>query len=325
MKKVLFATTALVASAGIASAEVAISGSAEMGVVGGDRYDAIAGNAGNLQFFQSVDVRFTMTGETDNGLSFGATLDLADLGQNGRTDDRIGFADFTVFVSGSFGTLTMGDTDGALDWALTETNIGGSIDDSETAHGGFNGNSRLDGGLGNYDSQIARYNYSFGDFGVAVSAQLDDSGAADPNIGIGFKYSGDLGGVTLGVGLGYQSYENSTGSSESAIGASLSAGFGGGFTAIVNYSDLGDSDGGGVSETHYGIGFGYTMDALTIGVNYGAYEEGANNQDGYGLAVNYDLGGGAVVQFGYSSTETCGVYGGCTLGDSYSLGVAMSF
>ena len=38
MKKVLFATTALVASAGIASAQgIALSGMAEMGVVGGDR------------------------------------------------------------------------------------------------------------------------------------------------------------------------------------------------------------------------------------------------------------------------------------------------
>jgi len=318
MKKVLFATTALVASAGIASAEVAVSGSAEMGVIGGDGIE--------LQFFQSVDVRFTMTGETDGGLQFGATIDLQDLAQNGNPVDVTGFADFTVFVSGSFGTLTMGDTDGALDWAMTETNIGGSIDDSETAHGGFNGNSRIDGTFGGtYDAQIARYNYSFGDFGVAVSAQLDDSGVADPNIGIGFKYSGDLGGVTLGVGLGYQSYENAAGSSESAMGVSISAGFGGGFTAIVNYSDLGDIDGGGVSETHYGIGFGYKMDALTIGVNYGAYEEGGNDQDGYGLAVNYDLGGGATAMFGYGSTQTCGVYGGCTVGDTFSLGLSMSF
>jgi outer membrane protein OmpU len=55
------------------------------------------------------------------------------------------------------------------------------------------------------------------------------------------------------------------------------------------------------------------------------YEEGATQQDGYGLAVNYDLGGGAVVRFGYGSTQTCGVYGGCAVGDSFSLGLAMSF
>ncbi|HDR27679.1 MAG TPA: porin, partial [Rhodovulum sp.] len=38
MKKVLFATTALVASAGIAAADITLSGSAQMGIKGGDRY-----------------------------------------------------------------------------------------------------------------------------------------------------------------------------------------------------------------------------------------------------------------------------------------------
>jgi outer membrane protein OmpU len=116
MKKVLFATTALVATAGVASADVAISGSAEMGIVGGERYD------NNTQFLQSVDVRFAMTGTADNGLSFGATIDLDDLADgailgNDPVDSRT-FSDFTVFISGELGTLTMGDTDGALDWAL---------------------------------------------------------------------------------------------------------------------------------------------------------------------------------------------------------------
>ena len=62
MKKVLFATTALIASAGIASAQgVALSGSAEMGIIGGD-------GDFETQFWNDVDVRFTMSGETDNGL-----------------------------------------------------------------------------------------------------------------------------------------------------------------------------------------------------------------------------------------------------------------
>lgn len=39
MKKVLFATTALVATAGVAAAEVSLSGYAEIGIVGGMRYD----------------------------------------------------------------------------------------------------------------------------------------------------------------------------------------------------------------------------------------------------------------------------------------------
>ncbi|MCG6904705.1 MAG: porin [Rhodobacter sp.] len=326
MKKVLFATTALVATAGIASAQgIEITGSAEMGIIGGTRH-------GETQFLQSVDVRFAMTGETDNGLTFGATIDLDDLSDmaiGGSDPVDIGgtneFADFTVFLSGSFGTLTMGDTDGALDWALTEVNlVGGSIDDSETFHGGFNGNGYMDG-LGAQEGQVARYDYSFGDFAFAVSAELDDTGVEDPNFGIGGKYSGDLGGISLGVGLGYQTGELAAGFGVDAIGVSVT-GSSNGFTGGLNYTNY---DFNGSTVDHWGIGFGYSMDALSIGVNYGVYSFGAFDNAGFGLAVNYDLGGGAVAQFGYGSTTSC-EFGnpiqGCTVDeDSFSLGIAMSF
>ena len=68
MKKILFATTALVATAGVASAEIALTGMAEMGI-----YDN--GND-DTQFFTDIDVTFTMSGEADNGLTFGANVDL---------------------------------------------------------------------------------------------------------------------------------------------------------------------------------------------------------------------------------------------------------
>ena len=314
MKKVLFATTALVASAGIASAQgVSLSGSAEMGIIGGSKYGDV------IQFFTDVDVTFKFSGETDGGLTFGGSIDL-DESEGTTAPPSPAFAGTTqggetVFISGNFGTITMGDTDGALDWALTEAIIGGSLNDDHE-HAGYNGNSRGDG---MYDGQIARYNYSFGDFAFAASVELDDTGVGDPVFGIGGKYSASLGGVDLGIGLGFQDY-----ASDDMWGISVDAKFAGGFQVIVNYSDLGDSDGGGVDETHVGVAVGYTMDALTIAANWGQFEEGASTQDGYGLVVNYDLGGGAVVQFGYGDS-TCGVYAGCTAGDSFSLGVAMSF
>ncbi|MEQ8367166.1 MAG: porin, partial [Roseicyclus sp.] len=48
MKKVLFATTALVATAGVAAADVAVSGGAEMGLFGGSGTET--------QFFTDIDV-----------------------------------------------------------------------------------------------------------------------------------------------------------------------------------------------------------------------------------------------------------------------------
>ena len=70
MKKILFATTALVATAGVASAEIALSGMAEMGIYNPNTETA------DTQFFTDIDVTFTMTGESDNGLTFGASIDI---------------------------------------------------------------------------------------------------------------------------------------------------------------------------------------------------------------------------------------------------------
>ncbi|KMW58622.1 Porin [Candidatus Rhodobacter oscarellae] len=336
MKKVLFATTALVASAGIASAQgVELSGSAEMGVFAADSIDALGVfTNGEVSFFTDIDVTFTMSGETDNGLSFGASIDLDESDGSGTSGASAAFSPATqggesIFISGDFGTLTMGDTDGAFDWAMTEVGIGGTLNDDHTSHAGFNGNATFDG---SYDGQVARYDYSFDDFAFAVSAEIDDAGVGDAVFGIGATYSGDLGGVTLGVGLGYQQV-----GSRDAIGLSATAQLDSGFEARLNYSTYSASTVSSFNQTsavdsHLGLGLGYSMDALTIGVNYGVFEAataGEANHEGFGIAVDYDLGGGAVVQFGYGSStvaDASTAVGGDTLSaETWSLGVAMSF
>ena len=52
-----------------------------------------------------------MTGETDSGIIFGAEI-RADNAEGGEGGDD-GQIEGSVFVSGGFGTLTFGDTDGA--------------------------------------------------------------------------------------------------------------------------------------------------------------------------------------------------------------------
>ncbi|KKK72886.1 hypothetical protein LCGC14_2899410, partial [marine sediment metagenome] len=215
----------------------------------------------------------------------------------------------TIFVSGSFGTLTMGDTDGALDWALTEAIIGSAINDDHE-HAGYNGNSGLDG---TYDGQIARYDYSFGDFGFAASAELSDDNSGDDVFGLGGKYSGDFAGVALGFGLGYQTADNAD-----IIGVSVSGKLASGFQAILNYTDL---DGVNGADNHTGVALGYNTGAITVAMNYGVFDlVGGGENEGYGLIGNYDLGGGASLQAGYGHSTVGGVDG-----DRYSFGVAMAF
>ena len=98
MKKILIATTALTLLAGAASAEVALSGNARMGIL----Y-----NGEDTNFTGRIRVIFTMSGETDGGLSFGSSI-RADQASNGNA----GAASGSVFMSGAFGTISMGDVAG---------------------------------------------------------------------------------------------------------------------------------------------------------------------------------------------------------------------
>jgi outer membrane protein OmpU len=337
MKKVLFASTALVAFAGATSAEVALSGRAEMGIFNQNAAFSGGTNTGT-QFFQDIDVTFTMSGETDNGLTFGASVDLDEGGAvSNATQNNADDGGATIFISGGFGTVTMGDTDGALDWAMTEAgNVGnpGSLADDETTHAGYLG-AYLDGGVaGSGDGQILRWDYTSGAFGVAVSLE-DDNGstAASTNIGyaIGFKYSLDLSGTTVNFGLGYQkAADDATGAlaplgnpvDAKATGVSVSANFANGLSAGVTYTDMKNM----ANDKHYSLGLGYTTGAISVHANYGKFTDnaaiaGGADVKGYGLAAAYDLGGGAVVHFGYGSSKPTG---GVTA-KSMSLGLGLSF
>ncbi|KGL00782.1 hypothetical protein PM04_13450 [Thalassobacter sp. 16PALIMAR09] len=294
-----------------------------------------------------------MTGETDGGLAFGATIDLDDaLEAGGGADTRVtavttdtsdtGAAldpgtlttgtiadadggqgigdnsdddsiDYTIFVSGAFGTLTFGDTDGAMDWALTEGgNVGnpGSLNDAETSYAGYAG-SYLDG---NGDGMIARYDYSFGDYAFAVSVE---QGVADAENGFAVGFKGNVAGVSFGIAH-QAGTENATGDAE-LTGVSLGYGFGALNAGIMVATG---EDRVGADRDLMQIGLGYSAGALSLHANYAEDDvDGTGKADGIGVAAKYDLGGGAGVHFGYSSSETAGGVDA----DRWSLGLAMSF
>lgn len=327
MKKVLFATTALVATAGVAAADVTLTGSAEMGIVGG--------NGTNTVFHQDLDVTFTMSGTTDNGLTFGASVDLDESDDDGGATGSGAFAPeddggATVFISGNFGTLTMGDTDGALDWALTEAgNVAnpGSIADDETSHLAYLGSY----GDGYGDGQILRYDNTFGDFGVAVSVEQTDEGG-ETGYAVGLRYGIAITGGEIDLGAGFQrSYTRAVGAVEfgniniangievEIIGVSATVMLDSGFSGGLTYSTW-DFNGGVGEVDHVSIGLGYETGPFAIHANYGEYSSNTfaalDGFDGFGMAARYDLGGGAGIHLGYNDNPT---------GANWSLGVAMSF
>ncbi len=297
MKRTLLASTALVAMSGAAYAQgVTLSGSAEMGIS--------AGSDGNAMFHQDVDVSFKMEAMTDAGLTFGTAVDLdEDAGAVGSDD-----AGVAAYVKGPFGNITLGDTDGGFDWAMAEVGGAGAIADNHTGHAGYNGNSGLDGNGGN-DGQILRYDNSFGGLGVALSYEQEDMGSNGDIIGAGV--TGGFGDVSLGVG--FQTHDNAN-----IAGASVSATFGD-ISGGLNFSRLShDTDG---DTTHLGVGATYATGGTTVNVNFGQTDVAGMESTGFGVAAQYDLGGGAKVQFGYGNSQNADD----TDEDTWSLGLAMGF
>jgi len=293
---------------------VSVSGYAEMGISGG--------SAAETQFHTDIDVTFSMSGTTDNGLTFGASVDLDEGTNIGGTDGASDNDGVAVFISGAAGTLTMGDTDGGFDWGMSEVPGGpGGIADDNTGHGGWNGNGGLDG---LHDGVVLRYDHSIGGLGFAVSVEMDDTAGAtegDAVIGLGLRYSvGDL-----GIGIGYQTgSDTGPGVDQTVMGISLAYSMGD-LSLGANYSVRERT--GSVDEGHMAIGMSYSMDAITLGVNWGQYSDqggvaGADDA-GFGFSAGYDLGGGASILFAYGDTTDDGT--GASGASTWSLGLAMSF
>ena len=116
MKKLLIASTALVATAGMAAADITVTGHAQAGY-----HSQLLTKGGASQsttsegIYSGVGVDFAMSGATDNGISFSASLnidagteiDQADFQYDGADGGTAGLG--AVTMSGAFGTLTFDD------------------------------------------------------------------------------------------------------------------------------------------------------------------------------------------------------------------------
>lgn len=266
MKKVLLATTALVMSAGIASAEITFSGLATLYA-----YDGIPVDGDDTRIEHNVDIFVDYTGETDTGLSFGAYFEIENLegdGYNGVGGDTTSSGS-NVFVSGAFGTLRYGNTDGAIDRSLTEVYriIGG---DYEL----WSANTVDNRDVGN----ILRYDYTFGDLRFVASYA-----GANESIGVGVSYADG----TWEFGAAYEDHDFGE-----LFG--LSAGYSfGAFGIRGAYWNGEDPRGTAGDLEQIDVGVQYSFDAFTLGANYRMNQE--TDDDLYTVFATYDLGGGATL------------------------------
>jgi outer membrane protein OmpU len=296
MKKVLLASTVLALSATVAAAEVSVSGSARMGLV----YDgnAVSPATSKVLFTSRVRVVFSMSGETDGGLSFGASVRND---QSGQGNTRNG--DSKVFISGAFGKLTFGDNDSAanaLVGHVAATSLTGLGDNNELGYLGQSKTSVLyeySAGALSFAASVGQRNIA----GVAaVPATFTPAVAAiaDEAMSVAVKYSAD----TFSASLGYEDTKT-----DSQVSVGLGASFSGVDLKLVAM------DRKSLPDTHWAISAGYKMDALGVTAFYA--DKGPSNA--YGLGASYDLGGGATLVGGLQKVKGAKV--------KADLGVSMSF
>ena len=267
MKKVLLATSALTLSAGFASADVSMSGTGGAGVFGASGAD--------LSVYSGVDLGFSLSGASDNGMTFSASLDMGggqtldvgdfeldtqDMGTDDNTSVAIGVSGVTITlsqdgvddlydddiagdigISGAMGDLTYSVVTGLEDADPTSLSIGYSA-------GAISGSvATSDEG----DASTVSVSYAMGDITVSVEADTDRTGADTNTTTLSYAMSD---GMTISV-------EESEGVVEASVAYSSGA-----------------------------ISVGVTADDATT--------------ESWEATMAYDLGGGATFNLGTNQDET---------------------
>ena len=118
MKKLLIASTALVATAGMASADITISGHAAAGIHSALDDKTTTTSTTDVAadgVYSNAGVKFALSGATDNGITFSASVDVmagnkvdqGDFEYDGEDDGAMDMG--AISMAGSFGTLTFND------------------------------------------------------------------------------------------------------------------------------------------------------------------------------------------------------------------------
>ena len=283
MKKVLLSSTALVFAAGVASAEMSMSGSAE--IVYGNFGTGTAQGAANAAYSAGTDVDITMSGGNGD-ISYSATLEL----------DEAGTAMGPVSVSMG-GLSVVYDKDGLSDLTVTSTLDGEDNDVADLkisyAMGAMSASVAT-----NEDNDDSVTTLSYSADGATASVTMTDEGGTQTTE---FAVSYASGAMTLGanaddaddwdVSLGYDlgggtSVTLASGADEVSkitVGATVGA------IALSIGQEFGEDDETELSATYSqgGISFGISSDSGQAG----KYGDEAENV----ISVGYDLGGGAAL------------------------------
>lgn len=305
MKKILFASTALVATASVAAADLTFSGSGRFGL----QYD---GSQDGDEAILDHRFRLTINGvtETDGGVKFEGRIrlesnDANGFGSNGTGPGGAGFAVSTGGLRVDVGSVSdVFDSGDVLNWSGHEAGYSAFQGQAENFTN-FDRNGFA--GAGNDDNQTIKLRYTAGDFtgSASYSMETGNRGAGAGNaywqIGAGYNF----GAHSVGVMYGDGDRDNK----QWALGVDGSFGdFG--YAVLVGDNDTN-------ADVSFGASGSYAISAATS-VNAHVSTGGTANADtSYGIGVSHSLGGGVSLGAGVGRDNS-----GETVGD---LGVTFNF
>jgi len=265
MRKVLLATTALVAMTGVtaANADISISGNYEWEYTQNDTGDTW-GDDGN--------VNITATNTADNGMTFTTVISL-EISATTSTGNNTGAS--YIQADGDFGTIILGDYDDsaatAMDGALGRNN------DIET-QGGLGG---ADTDLTGFGADIIYMSPKISGFQIGMSKDLTDSDTdlTDGKTDIALTYS--IGGASIYYGA--QDDERSVGVKGSMAGFTV---------AVGNKSTSGTTAKANDIAVKYTLANGMTLAALSANgtTAAGAKVKASNIGASYSIVPGVKLG-----------------------------------
>jgi outer membrane protein OmpU len=287
MKKVLFATTALVLTAGMAMAEVTISGSGRVGLTFNDSRDDFDPAANNTLVEMRLRFNIDASKETDAGVTFGGRIRL----QSDENAENATLSSAYVYAEASGFRVEVGNSNTAFDSVALMYNseigfVGNSQGDPQGSYYSFDST-----GKNGFDDYIGIFaSYSVGDLNARLSYVTEDQTVegSDEEISVSFDYK--VGQFTVALAAA-QDAGGIDGNDRFFLGAEYALND----TTNVGllYNDNGDAflGGDGNTITIYG------NTTLASGIGLQGYiskidEDGGTEDDiAAGIGASYDLGG----------------------------------
>lgn len=285
MKNVLFATTALIATASVAAADVSFGGYGRFGAI----Y-----NGTDTRIESRLRLIITGTAESDNGLSFGTQIRYE---VNENSTSTFNAPRFWVSTGGL--TVSVGQVLGAVEVMPGRASgivglTGLGFMNFANNHGSIDGYSS--GGLGTQGVDVI---YKSGDFGVHLShsvAKASGSTTSNSNSRTAIVGSYKTSGYTFAAG-----FQDSSAATDLDWILTASGTFGAASLTAM-YADH------GTAGAKYGVGGSVKAGAATTVTGYLNHSDATG--DNYGIGVSHALGGGTFVKAGIVSN------GGTTMADA---------